>query len=233
MNGRAKKYNIRQILALAMFAAIAYISLFVMRIGGIGGFLTFDVKDAIIAVAAMIFGPLHGILISFVVSLVEMITISGTGPWGFLMNFVSSAVFSSVASSIYHSAPHLKKTFGGAIAGLCGSVVSVICVMMVLNIFVTPIYYQVPVEAVYKMLLPLLLPFNAIKAVANAAIVFVLYKPLSNALRRIHVAGGEPRTYVHDRKSIIRLIGGIAVVVVCILLMILVLNGHFQLFRKS
>ena len=40
-------YNTRKYVALAMFAALSFVSLFVLHIGGIGGFLSFDVKDAI------------------------------------------------------------------------------------------------------------------------------------------------------------------------------------------
>ena len=62
----------------------------------------------------MLFGPVSGVVISFLVAFIEMISISGTGPWGFLMNFVSSAVFAGGASLIYRYTPRIKKTLSGA-----------------------------------------------------------------------------------------------------------------------
>lgn len=181
---RMKKYNIRRYVILAMFAVLAYASLFALRISGIGGFLTFDVKDAVITVCAMLFGPVAGVVIALLVSLLEMITVSGTGPWGFLMNFVGSAVFAAVGSTIYCYAPKLKKTLSGAIVGLMSSVLAMTLCMLVMNLLVTPIYFGISVDSVKEMLLPLLLPFNLIKATLNAAIVLVLYKPLSTALKK-------------------------------------------------
>lgn len=57
-----RKYNerMRLLTLTAMFCAIAYVVMFVLKISGIGGFLTFDVKDAIIAAAAMLLGTCGG-----------------------------------------------------------------------------------------------------------------------------------------------------------------------------
>ena len=40
-------------------------------------------------IAGLLYGPLTSVLISVIVSFIEMITISTTGPYGFLMNMVS------------------------------------------------------------------------------------------------------------------------------------------------
>lgn len=225
---RMKKYNIRRYVILAMFAALAYASLFALRISGIGGFLTFDVKDAVITVCAMLFGPVAGVVIALLVSLLEMITVSGTGPWGFLMNFVGSAVFAAVGSAIYCYAPKLKKTLSGAIVGLMSSVLAMTLCMLVMNILVTPIYFGISVESVKEMLLPLLLPFNLIKATLNAAIVLVLYKPLSTALKKMRVIDGKPESFRFDKKTILLILVGLAIIVACVLLLILALNGQFH-----
>ncbi len=214
-----------------MFTAIAYISLLFMKIGGIGGFLTFDVKDAVITIAAMQFGPLSGIVISLLVSFIEMITISGTGPWGFLMNFVGSAAFAAIASAIYLYMPRLKKTLAGAVLGLVFSVLTMTGLMLVMNIFVTPLYTHAPLSAIYDMMLPLLLPFNLIKALANAAIVFVLYKPICVVLRRVHIIESGSTAYRMNAKTVIFLVLGLLVLVACVLFLILGLGGHFEWFK--
>ncbi len=225
-----KKYDIRRYVVLAVFAALAYASLYVFRISGIGGFLTFDVKDAIITVCAMLFGPVSGVAIALLVSLLEMVTVSGTGPWGFLMNFVSSAVFAAVGSAVYRYAPRFKKSISGAVLGLVGSVLAATFCMLLMNLWVTPIYYGISVEAVKEMILPLLFPFNLIKTAMNAAIVLVLYKPLSTALKRARVIEGLPENFQFDKTTLIMLISGALIIIACTILLIFGLDGEFQLW---
>ena len=225
-----KKYDIRRYVVLAVFAALAYASLYVFRISGIGGFLTFDVKDAIITVCAMLFGPVSGVAIALLVSLLEMVTVSGTGPWGFLMNFVSSAVFAPVGSAVYRYAPRFKKSISGAVLGLVGSVLAATFCMLLMNLWVTPIYYGISVEAVKEMILPLLFPFNLIKTAMNAAIVLVLYKPLSTALKRARVIEGSPENFQFDKTTLIMLISGALIIIACTVLLIFGLDGEFQLW---
>ena len=183
MTGKRKtsREKLKKIILMAVFAALAYVSLFLTSyFPKISGFLTLDIKDAVITLGAMFLGPVAAILISLVVSLIEMVTISTTEFWGFLMNFLGSAVFAAVASWIYK----YKKTFLGGIMGLvCGSI-SMVVVMILCDLFIIPLYTPgVTSEVVAGMILPTLLPFNAIKAILNSALVMFLYKPVSNALK--------------------------------------------------
>jgi riboflavin transporter FmnP len=50
----------------------------------------------------------------------------------------------------------------------------------------TPLYTGMPRQAVVDMLLPIIIPFNLIKAGGNALITFLLYKPISALLKRTH-----------------------------------------------
>ena len=81
------KFDTKRLVGMAMFAALAYAVTFVFRIPVM--FLTFDAKDAIIIISSLIYGPLAGVFISLTVALLELITISGTGVYGFIMNFAS------------------------------------------------------------------------------------------------------------------------------------------------
>ena len=75
---------IKRMVIAAVFTAIAFVCVCVFRIKV--SFLTFDIKDSVITVCAMIFGPLTGLGISIAVSFIEMITISETWLYGFIMN---------------------------------------------------------------------------------------------------------------------------------------------------
>lgn len=225
------RFYLRKYVTMAVFVAVAYISLYILPIKGIGGFLTFDIKDAIMTIAAMMFGPIAGIAIVMAVTLLECITIGVTGLWGLLMNFVSSAVFCLAGSVIYRYAPKLKHTLSGAIVGLTASILLMTAAMIPMNLIVTPIYANISVDDVKALILPLLLPFNIIKGLTSAAIVMVLYKPLSVVFKRFKIlsAISEGKEAVYDKKTIfITVICGI-VVILGILIMILVLNGHIKI----
>jgi riboflavin transporter FmnP len=195
---RAKK-----IAAVAMLCALAYIVSFCFPIKV--QFLTFDAKDAILTIAAFIYGPISAIIMSLVPALIEFVTISGTGFWGFLMNFASSACFSFSAALIYR----WKRSFNGAIMGLYLSVLSTTALMMLLNILITPIYMKVPRDVVIDLLPSLLLPFNLAKALMNAAIAMFLYKPVSLAMKRARLIPGEVDVRFNKQSVIMLILGAI------------------------
>ena len=56
--------------------------------------------------------------------------------------------------------------------------------MILWNYLVTPLYMGVPREVVASMILPVFLPFNAIKCGLNTALTLLLYKPCVQAMRR-------------------------------------------------
>ena len=85
---------------MAMLAALAIAADMFLRIPGIGGFLTYEPKDAVLTIGGFIFGPVAGILMSLAVCVIEMVTVSTTGLIGLLMNFLSSAVFIGVSTFI-------------------------------------------------------------------------------------------------------------------------------------
>lgn len=165
---------------MAMLTALAVVADIFLRIPNIAGFLTYEPKDVILTIGAFIFGPVAGLLMALVVCLVEMVTVSSTGFIGLLMNFLASASFIGVASVIYYR----KKTMLRAVIGLIAGSLSMIAVMLLWNYIMTPIYMGVPREAVLDMFLPILIPFNAIKAGLNSALVLLLYKGVVTALRK-------------------------------------------------
>lgn len=185
--------KIKQMTATAMFSALAYACLYFIKIPV--GFLTLDVKDSLIILCSLLFGPLYGLTVAVVVPFLEFITISGTGGYGLIMNVLSSVTFSLTAGLIYR----YKKSMKGAIAGLCSGVFAVTAVMMLANLFITPHYLGGSVADVAAMIPKVLLPFNLVKAVLNAALVLLLYKPLSRLLKKTgfltsvtHEAGAKP-----------------------------------------
>ena len=170
----------KMIAAMAMLTALAVVADIFLRLPNIAGFLTYEPKDVILTIGAFIFGPVAGLIMSLVVCTVEMVTVSSTGVIGLLMNFLASATFVGVASVIYYR----KKTMSRAVIGLAAGSLSMIAVMLLWNYIMTPIFMGVPREAVLDMFLPVLIPFNGIKALLNSALVLLLYKGVVTALRK-------------------------------------------------
>ncbi|MBE6624621.1 MAG: ECF transporter S component [Ruminococcaceae bacterium] len=164
-----------------MFSALAYAltclgNLIPIKVAG---FLDYDPKDIIIVIAGFIVGPIPTIIISTITALLELITISTTGPIGFLMNIISSCAFALPASVIYHK----KRTFSGAVIGLCTGVVSMAVTMVLWNYLITPLYMGIDRSVVAGMLATVFLPFNLIKGALNASLAMLLYKPVVKAMR--------------------------------------------------
>ncbi len=226
--------KIKKTVILALFCALAYATMFVLRFKV--SFLTFDAKDAIITVAGLLFGPLAALVISFMVAFIEMITVSDTALYGFIMNFASSAAFSCTCSLIYKYHKNIK----GAAAGLSVAVISTTAVMMAMNLIVTPFYMHAPVRDVANMIPTLLLPFNLTKSILNASLVLILYKPVSRAMKAAKVLREEPSendqtdaAIVRKRKltSVAVTLIGVALVILSAVVFIVLLNGEFALYN--
>lgn len=174
-----RSLDVKQLVLLAVLAALAYIAVFLIRIPAVA-FLKYEPKDVIIVMGGFILGPLASLIIAGVTALVEMVTISDTGFVGAIMNLLSSACYACTAALIYKH----RRTLWGAIGGLALGSVAMVAVMLLWNWLITPLYMGVDRQTVEGMLLPMFLPFNALKALLNSALVLCLYKPLITALRK-------------------------------------------------
>ena len=167
--------NVRTITSLAMLAAIAYVVMLLSKmLPQVSGFLQMDLKDTVICIGAFLFGPLSAAVISIVVAVVEMFTVSDTGPIGCIMNVLATCAFCCTAAFVYKKF-HTRK---GAVIGLALGTVCLTVVMLLWNYLITPIYMGMDrEEIVVPMLIPVFLPFNLVKGGLNMALILLLYKP--------------------------------------------------------
>lgn len=202
-----------------MLTALAIAADMFLRLPNISGFLTYEPKDVILTISAFIYGPLIGLLMSLITCTVEMLTISTTGPIGLLMNFLASAMFVGVSSVIYYR----KKTISRAIVGLVAGSLSMIAIMLLWNYIMTPIFMGVPREAVLGMFVPVLIPFNAIKAGLNAALVLLLYKGAVTALRKSRLVPERETNDSEYKRSNTIIIAIISALLVATMLLVLLI----------
>ena len=212
-----KKQNLKYLTGGALFSALTFGVSLVFRIPV--GFLTFDAKDAVITIAAFVWGPLSAIPMAIIAALLELVTISSTGWYGFLMNVASTLAFALTSSFIYK----MRRTRNGSIIAIYSAVVAVCVVMMVMNILITPYYMGVPRGMVVDLLPTLLLPFNFAKAMMNGAIVVLLYKPLVTSLRLVGFAKGSANAsdLKLNKNSVIMLIIGALTLTVSVVIFII------------
>ncbi len=208
---KSKKGNMmtnrtHKLTTIAMLCAVAYIVMVIGRVPVVA-FLKYDPKDVIIVIGGFLMGPMAAFLISVIVSIVEMFTVSDTGIIGFFMNVLASCAFACTAAYIYKRNHTLK----GALIGLVVGVISMTTIMVLWNYLITPIYLGIPREAVVKMLAPMILPFNLLKGGLNLAITLLIYRPISDALRKAGMLEA------HQTKEIRKTRAGIIVIALVIL----------------
>ena len=212
---------LRRVVLVALFGALAYVLMILIHFPV--SFLTLDIKDVFITLCGLYFGPLSALTLSVLVPLLEFMTVSDTGVYGLIMNFLGSATFSVTASLIYK----YKKSFLGAIIGLCAAVVAMVAVMLTFNLLITPLFMKTTVDVVRTLIPTLLLPFNAVKGVFNAALVLFLYKPISSVMQRMGAIPKSEHPYRFDLRTLLVGLISLALIACSLFVIFGVLGGKF------
>jgi len=174
---------------MAMLTALSVVLIAVIRfpIFPNANFLEYDPADIPVLIGAMMLGPIPGIIILFVASLIQAMTVSsGSGIIGFFMHFIASSALVLVSSLIYRK----KKTILSLVIGLILGTLAMVAVMIPLNlIFIPPLVemttgFAITTKDVAAMIVPTIIPFNLIKAGINSAITFAVFTPISHVLKK-------------------------------------------------
>lgn len=193
-----KTHNrIRELTVTAMLCAVATILMFLdfSLPMVIPSFVKMDVSELPALMASFSLGPVYGIAVCLVKNLFNVIFHGTTGGIGELCNFLIGASFVGTAGVIYR---FHKTRKGAVIAALVGAVVMA-AVSVPVNYFLSyPVYAAMfggidAIIAAYQELRPgtnglmecLLvfnMPFTLVKGLINAALCFLIYKPLSPIL---------------------------------------------------
>lgn len=208
----------KMLTGIAAFSALAYGVSLVTNIKV--GFLSFDAKDAVITIASFIYGPISAVAMSFVTAFLEFISFGSTGPYGALMDFISTFSFTFTASVIYK----YRRKLSGALMSLGVAAAVYVGVMMVANLLIIPLYMGVTVEAVKALIPSMLLPFNIAKALMNSAIVMLLYKPTSKLVRRIGFAKPSKSSSPHSKKDTVIVLAVSLVVLIAATIIFVILK---------
>ena len=188
--------KVRVLTGTAMLGAVAAVLMYLeFPIPIMPAFIKRDVSELPALIASFAYGPVSGVLVCLIKNLIKLPSTS-TAAVGELFNFVMGALFVGVAGLIYKR----NKTRKGAIVGaLLGALVMAVVSVPYNYFIVYPAYvvmYHLPLDAIIGMyqainpnvngllacLLVFNLPFTFVKGALDAALCFLVYKPLSPIL---------------------------------------------------
>ncbi|WP_312047099.1 ECF transporter S component [Anaerotignum sp.] len=177
-----KKMSTKVMVSLAMLGAISIVLVAAIHFPLIpaAAFLEYDPADIPILIGAFAYGPVAGLLLAIVVSIIQGFTVSaGSGIIGIVMHIFATGACAFVAGSIYKK----NKTRKNAVLALVAGALVQTVAMVIMNMIFTPLFMNIPLEKVIPMLIPIIIPFNLLKAGINGTMTFLLYKSISHLLK--------------------------------------------------
>lgn len=196
---KTTRYSARKIAVTAMLAALSAVLMFLSfplpMI--IPGFIKMDFSELPALVASFVVSPIAGVAVCLIKNLINLF-FTTTGGAGELCNFLMGVTLVLPAGLFYK---YRKTRKGAIIACLFGSAVMA-GMSLLINYYISyPVYAQVfaPMDVIlsaYQSLNPNVkdlwdaliwfnMPFTFAKGIVVSALTFVIYKPLSNALKKL------------------------------------------------
>lgn len=182
MANENKRISTRQLVSMAMLGAISIVLVAAVHFPLIpaAAFLEYDPADIPILICAFAYGPMAGFLLTAVVSIIQGMTVSAqSGIIGIIMHIFATGFCVLVAGNIYKR----NKTKKTAVIALFFGAIAQTAAMVLMNMIFTPLFMGAPLEVVLSMMIPAIIPFNALKAGINCVITFFLYKSISHLLK--------------------------------------------------
>lgn len=172
-----------RLVKLGMLTALSLILVYAIHfpIFPAASFLEYDMADVPILIGTFLFGPWWGLALVGVVSVLQWLLVSPQSMWvGAVMHFFATGSYVVAAGLIY--AHH--KTRKAALIGMAVGCVLQTLMMIPMNLIFTVHFYGMAKEAVTALLPTAIIPFNAVKTVANSLITFLLYKRVSHIFEK-------------------------------------------------
>ena len=171
------KWDPRQLVTMALMCAIGVLLSFVEfpLLPGVT-WLKYDASAMPAMVCGFAFGPAAGLAVGVVGAVIHGILMADFS--GAVMNILVVAGFILPAALVYRR----SRTFKSGVVGLVLSAITATVMAILGNLVITPMWLGVPLDAVVAMILPILTPFNLIKAGINAVLTLIVYKSISNLI---------------------------------------------------
>jgi riboflavin transporter len=171
-----KMRNVRMIVSIGMLSSIAYLLMLLnFPLPPFPNFLFVDFSDIPALIAALIFGPIAGVLVEFFKNVLNYLaTGSQTGiPVGHIANFVAGIVFILPVYYIYNK---LKTKKGMTLALLLGTITMAVIMSLLNYVIILPAYTALlHFPDMRNLVVPAILPFNIVKGLIMSVIFMLLF----------------------------------------------------------
>ena len=174
-----------RITVIGMMAALSVALMYMLQIPIIPAapYMLYDMADIPILIGTLFFGPAAGMILTVIVSIIQGVTVSASGGIvGIVMHIAATGAFVLTVGLLRKK--WKKSVLLPVAAGIAGMTV----VMVAMNLLLSPYFYGISFQAVVEMILPIIIPFNLIKAGVNGMLAYSVYKVLLVAFPRIGAA---------------------------------------------
>ena len=171
------KWGTRELVTMALMCAIGVLLSFVEfpLLPGVT-WLKFDASLVPAMVCGFAYGPAGGLAVGVIGAVIHGILFADFT--GCAMNTMVVFGFILPAALVYKR----SRTYKFAIIGLALGIVLATIMAIVGNLLLTPAWLGVPLQTVIDMIIPILLPFNLLKALLNSVLTLAVYKIISNLI---------------------------------------------------
>ena len=182
--GRKNRFTAKRLALMAVFVALSYAVSF-LETPPIAGFLRLDFGNVFILLISLLLGPIEGVIVCLLKEGLRCLT-STTFCIGELANFVITSSFILLPSILYRYKKGIKVVI---LSLICGCLIGTGAALLMNRFVLLPWFFEagfipVPAKEMFGEIWWILLLFNLVKCVLISVIVFLLYKRLSNFLKR-------------------------------------------------
>jgi riboflavin transporter FmnP len=170
----------RRLTATAMLAALAFVVMAAIQIPVLpqAPYLTYDPSDAVALLAGVLYGPRTGVTVVALKDLLFLV-LRAHGPLGPAADFLAAATFVWVTAWTFG---RLGGSFARRLAWAAASGTAArVLIMIPANFVLLWLQFGMAPAGVARLLLPAIVPFNALKAAANALLALCIAEPVTRA----------------------------------------------------
>ncbi len=181
---KKKRFTAKRLAFMAVFVALSYVVSFIeIPLFPAAPFLKLDFGNVFILLVSFLLGPIEGIAVCILKECLRMLG-SSSGGVGELANILVTVTYLLLPSVLYRFHKGLKvvvPSLGGAC--LLGTAAALFA-----NRYINfPLYMGAGASAVFWDLFWIIVAFNLIKTVAVSVLTVLLYKRLSNFLKKMKI----------------------------------------------
>ena len=165
------KTDVRKMVLMGMLCAISIVLVSALRLPfPAAPFLEYDPADIPIIIGTFLMGPVCGLIITVIVSILQGIIFSSSSGIIGIITHIFATGFYVIAIGLVSK---IKIRQSRIVAVIIGTLVMT-AAMVVWNMIFTPIFMNQPFEVVKGMILPIIVPFNLMKAGINGVLALII-----------------------------------------------------------